>query len=518
MNVSRSAAFVAALTGTFLLSGCLSSLEQVAPDDSTPWPGGGPAPTWSGDVTEGPIYAQTLRWSPCGDVECATVLVPLDWDNPAGATIGLEINRVPARVQSERLGSLLVNPGGPGGSGLDFVSDLGSGFTAFAGGNLLDHYDVIGFDPRGVGQSTPINCGTDAELDAYLLDDSVVGTQGQLDAARQRTANFAARCKELSGPLVENVDTTSAARDMDVIRAVLGDAKLNFLGFSYGSQLGATYVDLYPENVGHVVLDGAEDFLLPTDQKSLSQAAGFEHALDAYIADCIASSDCPLPRDADLAKRTIQDLLTQARDQGIPTDGEDLNGTLLVYGIVVTLYDEGNWPDLTTAFQELITLGTGRDFLQLADFYLDRDENGHYFANSDEAFQAISCLDTPAEPLMSIADFRDFQLRAEEASPTLGWWFAAGPGCEGWPWTAKDPVLDVTAGASAPPFLFIGTTGDPATPYEGTVSLAARFPNATLVTYVGEGHTAYGRSNQCIIDAVDGYFVDGTVPASGLTC
>lgn len=518
MNVSRRAALAATLTGTLLLTACLPSLDQVSPDDSTPWPGGHPAPSWSGDPTLLSVYTQVPAWSPCGDVECATIQVPLDWSDPGGQTVGLVINRVSARVPGERLGSLLVNPGGPGGSGLDFVGNLDYGFTTFAGDELLDHYDVIGFDPRGVGQSTPVNCGTDAELNDYFLDDDVVETQAQLDAARQRNVDFAERCRELTGPLVENVDTTSAARDMDVIRAVVGDSTLNYLGYSYGSQLGATYVTLYPENVGHVVLDGAEDFLLPTDQKSLDQASGFEQALDAYIADCIGKSRCPLPRDADLAKRTIQDMLAEARDKGIPTDSENVNGTLLVYGIVVTLYDEGSWSYLSSAFEEVVERGTGRTFLELANWYLDRDSDGHYFTNANEAFGAISCLDTPAEPLQTIAEFRDFQRRAEDASPTLGWWFGAGPGCEGWPWTAKDPVLDVTAGASAAPFLFLGTTGDPATPYEGTVSLAAQFPNATLITYVGEGHTAYGRSNQCIVNAVDGYFVNDILPASGLTC
>jgi pimeloyl-ACP methyl ester carboxylesterase len=518
MNVSRKPTLAAILTGTLLLTACLPSMEQVSPDDSTPWPGGGVAPSWSGDPTLLSVYTQVPQWEPCGDVECATIQVPQDWSDPAGPTVGIVINRVAARVPGERLGSLLVNPGGPGGSGLEFVGDLDYGFATFAGDDLLDHYDVIGFDPRGVGQSTPINCGSDEELDAYLLVDDVVQTQAELDAARLTNAEYATRCRELTGPLVENVDTSSAARDMDVIRAIVGDSKLNYLGYSYGSQLGATYITLYPENVGHVVLDGAEDFLLPTDRKSLDQAAGFEQALDAYIADCIGSSSCPLPRDAVLAKRTIQDMLTQARDEGIPTDTEDLNGTLLTYGIVVTLYDEGSWSYLSGAFREVIERGTGRTFLELANWYLDRDEDGHYFTNANEAFGAISCLDIPAEPLMSIADFRDFQRRAEEASPTLGWWFGAGPGCEGWPWTAKEPVIDVSAGAGAAPFLFIGTTGDPATPYEGTVSLAARFPNATLVTYVGEGHTAYGRSNQCIVDAVDSYFVGDVLPATGLTC
>lgn len=501
-----------------MLAACLPSLEQVAPDDSAPWPGGEVQPTVTGDPGQSPVYSQEVEWTPCGDVDCATIKVPLDWSDPYGQTVSLSLNRSEAREPDQRMGTVVINPGGPGGSGLDFLSDTGYGFLSFAGTDLLDHYDIVAFDPRGVGQSSPIDCGTDAELDAYFLVDEVVTTEAELEAARQRNTDFAERCRELTGPLIENVDTVSAARDMDVIRAVVGDEQLNYLGFSYGTQLGATYAALYPENVGRMVLDGAVDFLLPSEELSLGQAGGFEQALDAYIADCIKDSECPLPRDPDLAKRAIQDLMDTAREEGIPTGGEDLNGTLLVYGIVITLYDEESWWVLTRSLEETLDRGTGRNFLALANIYLDRDDGGHYFSNGMETFTAISCLDVPEAPLMTISEFRAFQRYAEEASPTLGWWFGAGAGCEGWPWTAQEIVDDLTPTEEAGPIIVIGTTGDPATPIEWARSLADRMPTASLLVYNGEGHAAYGRSNSCILDAVDGYFVNGTVPASGKTC
>jgi pimeloyl-ACP methyl ester carboxylesterase len=492
------------------LTGCLPPLEQVTPTVDGAWPGGSGAQE-TGDTD---VYAQTIEWSECGSLECASLEVPLDWTDPTGRTITLELNRSTARKPDERLGSLLINPGGPGGSGLELTEY----FVDFAGDSLLDHYDVVGFDPRGVGKSTPVDCGSTEELNAYFTAQDVAETEADVAELNQRNADFAQRCRELTGPLIENVDTASAARDMDVMRAVLGDDKLNFLGFSYGTQLGATYAVLYPENVGRFVLDGAVDFLLPSEELSEGQALGFEAALDAYIADCLTQADCPLPNDPDLAKRDIRDLIITARDEGIETGGEVLNGTLIVYGIVVTLYSETDWQYLSMAFDEAFNQGTGSIFLQLAGFYLGRDEDGRYQDNSTSAYTAISCLDDPKEEPWTIDDIRAFRKLTQQSSPTFGWWFAAGVGCDGWPWSAHEIVDDLSPSGAAGPIVVVGTTGDPATPLAWAESLAERMPTASLLVYEGEGHTAYGRSNSCIIDAVDAYFVDGTVPDSGKMC
>ena len=508
----RTRVLALSVASALALGACLPSLEQVSPDDSEPWPDGGEGigiSTGGGDV-----YEQEVVWSDCGQLECATIQVPLDWSDPEGATIGIAVNRLAAGNQDERIGSLLINPGGPGGSGMELTES----FAFFGGDLLLEHYDVVGFDPRGVRLSAPINCGTDEELDAYFLADVTIETEADLNREIERTTAFAQRCRELTGPVIENIDTASAARDMDVIRAVLGDDKLHFLGFSYGTQLGANYATLYPENVGHMVLDGAVDFLLPAEDLSAGQAGGFELALERYIENCISTSNCPLPRDVDLAKREIRDIAIEARDEGFPSSAEDVNGQLMIYGIVVTLYDEGSWIYLSAALDEVITEGTADLFLQLANFYLDRNEDGEYQGNSTEAFTAISCLDEPDYPDITIDEYRQFERSIEQYSPTFGWWFASGVGCSGWPWNADTIVDDLGPAADAGPIVVIGTSGDPATPYEWAESLSDRLPNAALVTYIGDGHTAYGRSNQCIVDAIDAYFVNDVIPDSGLTC
>ena len=481
--------------------------EPVTPE--TPSPTASPVPP-----DESPVYEQSVEWKRCGSLECTTILVPLDWQDPAGPTITIALNRSQARVPGERLGSLLINPGGPGGSGLDLLEP----FLEDAGSRLLDSYDVVGFDPRGVGESTPVTCGDGRDLDGYYVTDIVIDTQRDLDEATERTATFAQQCRELTGPVLENVDTVSAARDMDVIRAVLGDEKLNFVGFSYGTQLGATYAQFYPDRVGRVVLDGAVDFLLPSSDLSLQQAAGFENALANFIDWCLAQDECALDPAHEAARRQIADIAIQARDVGYPSGSTtNVNGNLMIYGIIVTLYDEGTWEYLMYALNEVISRDTARVFYELANFYLDRDpETGQYLGNSTVAFTAVSCLDDGQEE-WGIDKQRAFMRDVNEASPTLGWWFGGGGGCSGWAWEGKERVTSLDNARGAGPMLVIGTTDDPATPYSWAVSLAEQL-DAPLLTWEGDGHTAYGRSNQCITDTVDAYLVDGTVPPTGTVC
>lgn len=503
----------AAALAALLLAACVPERAQITPSDDAV-----PTAIPSTDASSGlDVYEQDVTWSTCGVLECATIQVPVDWTDPAGPTTSLALNRSAATDPSGRLGSLLINPGGPGGSGLDLTEY----FVSSAGEDLLAAYDVIGFDPRGVGESSPLRCGDADVIDEYYLQDLILDTDEAIADARQATVDFAAGCRELSGPLIENVDTTSAARDMDLIRALVGDDQLHYLGFSYGTQLGATYAALYPENVGRMVLDGAVDFLLPGDQVAVEQAEGFERSLRNFAEWCLASAqDCPLTVSVDQGVAQIKEVALHARDEGYRNaDGDEVNGTELVYGIVVTLYDEGSWPYLAAALQEVADRGTADIFFQLANFYLDKDSaSGEYLSNSTWAFTAIGCLDGPADEPYTVASLADFAAQVEEASPTFGWWFAASLGCDGWSWQAKEPVTSLDATADAAPILVVGTTNDPATPYSWAESLTARLGDATLLTYDGEGHTAYGRSNQCIIDAVDGYLVDGVMPVSGTTC
>ncbi|WP_062465163.1 alpha/beta hydrolase [Demequina soli] len=513
----RLAAVAALLVASSLLTACTPK-DQVAPDNPsvTASASNAPAVTAPTSGEDAAVYSQTVSWSTCGDLECATLQVPLDWTDPSGDTIDLAINRHPATDQAKRIGSLLINPGGPGGSGLDLTES----FVSMAGKDVLKAYDVVGFDPRGVGKSTPLKCGDTAEIDAYYLTDLTLDTQKQIDAARETNTLFAERCKELSGALVENVDTTSAARDMDVIRAVLGDDQLHYLGFSYGTQLGATYAELYPQNVGRMVLDGAVDFTLPVEDQAVGQAQGFEGALMNFIAWCEKQDGCPLASDPEQARRQIQDIALHARDTGYQaTAGVEVNGNLMVYGMVVTMYDENSWQYLELGLKEVLTQGTASIFYQLAGFYLDKDPStGDYLSNSQWAFTAIGCLDAGKTPELTVDSLDAFRTKLEKASPTFGWWFASSVGCDGWPWRAKDPVTSLEAADGAAPILVVGTTDDPATPYAWAESLSQQLASSTLLTYQGEGHTAYGRSNSCILDAVDGYLVDGTMPVSGKRC
>ena len=504
----------AAIITALAVAACSADNTEVGPQ-----PASSPSPTATAatPVTDASgVYDQTLEWRDCGGLECATVQVPLDWSDPYSETIEIALNRHTAREPDARIGSLLINPGGPGMSGLDLTER----FVLTAGQSVLDSYDVVGFDPRGVGESTPVQCGSDDEIDARYLRDIHIKTQADLDAAIQETADFAAQCRELSGPIIEYVDTASAAHDMDVIRAAVGDEQLNYLGYSYGSQLGANYAQLYPQNVGRMVLDGAFDFLAAGPEQTLARPLGHELALTHFLQWCEGRDTCPFTGDIDEQKQQIRTLMTQALDDPYPTGHDwDLNGNLFVAGVTAALFEDAWWPKLEVALEEVITNGDGSNMYELANASFTRDEaTGEYLTHSTWAFTSVYCLETFSQTGATIEDLEDFRAVMDEASPTFGWWAGRDAGCAGWPWNAGQFVGSVSdAAAEAEQMLVIGTTGDPATPYKSSESLAERL-NATLLTYEGEGHTAYGRSNQCIIDEVDGFLVDGVMPEPGTRC
>ncbi len=502
----------ASAVAVLALAACTSDKTQVSPSEGGD---GEPSTTGGGSAKVEDVYDQELQWAECGELECATIQVPLDWSDPDGDTVELSLNRHPAREPDARVGSLLINPGGPGGSGLDLTEPL----VLMAGDALVDSYDIIGFDPRGVGESTPVQCGSPEEIDDFYLPDRILETQEELDAWNETAAEFAAICRVESGAIIENVDTISAARDMDVIREAVGDAQLNFLGLSYGTQLGSTYAELYPENTGRLVLDGAVDFLLPGVDQSRGQAEGFENALTNFLRWCGQRDTCPLEGDVESQKEQLSALMEGAVNDPYES-GADLpvNGNLFIYGTVVTLYDELSWTYLEMALEEVVSSGTATVLFELASFYLSRDTmTGEYSDNSTWAFTAIGCLDGVPEDKWNIDDVDEFRAEMNEASPTFGWWFASGGPCDGWPFEAEEHITSLDNAASTDGILVVGTTNDPATPYWWSESLAEKL-DAPLLTYDGEGHTAYGRSNQCIIDAVDGFLVDGELPDSGTRC
>ncbi|QAY69854.1 alpha/beta hydrolase [Xylanimonas protaetiae] len=501
---------VSAATVVALAAGCTAAdpgAEPPAAPAASPTASAEGAPQGFED-----LYAQAVDWADCGDgFDCATVKAPLSWHDAAAGTIDLALKR--HRATGDRQGALLVNPGGPGGSGVDYV---GYAWPTF-GERLREAYDVVGFDPRGVGGSTRVTCFDDARKDVSLAKDFDTTTDEGLEAMAAEYAAWGAACEKNTGELLANVDTQSAARDMDLLRSVLGEGRLNYLGFSYGTQLGATYAGLFPDRVGAMVLDGAIDTTLDADQISAGQAAGFEQALRNYVADCQGGDGCPLKGDVDDGMRTVRHVLDRALTDPYPTSGSRrVTRNLAFYGIAVTLYAQESWPSLTQALDEVLTQGTADTLLYLADFYNDRADDGTFSSNSAEGFRAVGCLDSRGTT--DVAEMRAQLADIEKTAPTVGTFFGfTGLVCRDWPVPVVAQEFDLHA-TGAPPIVVIGTTHDPATPYAWAEGLAKTLDSGVLVTYDGEGHTAYARSNDCVLDAVDSFFVDGVVPADGLRC
>jgi len=462
-----------------------------------------------------PFYDQKPRWSGCsGDYECTKVKVPLDYVKPTGDTIELAVIRLPAGDESKRVGSLLINPGGPGASGVSYARQA----RAVLSDDVRASFDVVGWDPRGVGDSAPVKCLDDKQLDAFLALDGSPDNPTEVQALDTTSKNFAHQCEARSAKVLPHVGTPDAARDMDILRAVLGDAKLNYLGKSYGTFLGATYAELFPEKVGRVVLDGAIDPSVTSQEMGFAQAGGFEQALDAFIDDCLKQANCPVGPDHAGAKAEIAGILDQADRSPLPTGGRPLTQSLAILGVAVAMYDsEQGWPALRIALQRAKD-GDGSVLLQLSDIYTDRQSNGHYSSNQNEAIYAVNCLDRPDRS--SPAQIEQAEPRFEKESPTFGDYLAwSSLPCRYWP-AKGEPGSGphrITADAAAP-IVVVGTTRDPATPYIWAQNLADQLSSGVLLTWDGDGHTAYFRGSSCIDSAVDDYLIKGTVPKDGTRC
>ncbi|PPG67891.1 alpha/beta hydrolase [Rathayibacter rathayi] len=503
----RSAAVLAIIAVASLLTACFAPGPTVS-RTSSPHPQG---------VAAGlePYYSQVLVWDDCGDgVFCTDATVPLDWDDPSGATASIALIRRPA-TQGPTLGSLLVNPGGPGGSGVDLIRDS-AGYAVDSA--LAARYDVVGFDPRGVGASTAVSCLDAAGLDSYLYDipPGERGSDEWIQAQRASAAAFAAACEQRSGPLLAEVGTSSAARDLDVLRAALGDDTLHYLGYSYGTFLGATYAGLFPERVGRLVLDGAIDPAATSSDVVLEQAKGFESALRAYLADCLRSADCPFTGTVDEGMSQIRGMLEDVDASPIRApDGRELGANTLFTAIVYPLYDATAWKALSEMLAD-VRKGDAAIAFEYADSYNGRDADGQYSDNTAEAFLAINCVDYSNDA--DTASMRADEAALEQAAPTIGRYLAYGDIlCSQWPAAFEGSRAPITAEGSAP-ILVVGTTNDPATPYVWAQALSGELSAGHLVTYHGEGHTAYNKSNSCVNDAVDAYLLEGTVPKEDPQC
>ena len=461
-----------------------------------------------------PFYTQKPRWSGCGgDFECTKIKVPLDYDKPGGQAIELAAIRLPAGNEDKRIGSLLINPGGPGASGVDYAR----GARASLSEDLLNHYDVIGWDPRGVGESAPVDCVTDPELDVFIAMDGSPDNQAEVDQLDTESRRFAEGCQSRSGPLLPHVSTPDAARDMDVIRAVVGDAKMTYLGKSYGTFLGATYAGLFPKRVGRMVLDGALDPRVTNEEMGLAQAKGFEQALQAFTADCVQQSGCPIGPSVEEGLADVSALLDSVDAQPLQTSsGRELTQSLAVLGIAAALYERTyGWPVLRDALTAAEN-GDGSALLFLADLYADRDKSGHYRNNLMEAIYAVNCLDRPDD--RGPAQIKKNEPKFVAASPNFGAYLAwSNLPCKYWPVSVGEGPAAITAKGAAP-ILVVGTTRDPATPYEWAVGLADQLESGVLLTYNGDGHTAYFQGSDCVDQIVDAYLIDGKVPDDGAKC
>lgn len=513
-STSRFRRVVAAIAGlaaaSVVLSGCLYSM---IPEETAPPPSATNAPDTEGvSAALLPFYGQTLSWTSCGSgFDCTDVTTPLDWENPGAGAISLAVVRHQAEGTS--MGSLLTNPGGPGASGVDLVLNYLGGAV---GASLIESYDVIGFDPRGVGDSTAVTCYGTAEMDNYLYEIPVAprGTAEWEAEVTEKSRGFAAACEANSGGILPFITTVNAARDMDLIRAVLGDRQLNYIGYSYGTFLGATYASLYPEKAGRLVLDGAIDPAVSGYEAGATQAIGFESALRAYMQDCPDSGGCPFTGTVDDAMADLGALLASADARPMRNgDGRLMGADALMTGIVAALYSQGSWSYLTQALDRALQ-GDPSIAFQLADFYNSR-EGGRYTGNSTEAFTAYNCMDYPVDNDPA-AEAAMRARMAAEASTIAPYW--DGPStCEVWPYPPTGTRGAITAEGSGP-ILVIGTTNDPATPYDWSVSLADQLQEGVLITRVGEGHTGYGQGNLCVDDAVESFFLEGVVPRNGLRC
>ncbi|WP_327585172.1 alpha/beta hydrolase [Nonomuraea sp. NBC_00507] len=490
------------------------------------------------------LTAQKLRWKPCpapsvlqgadrrpGKLpdgtawQCTTMKVPLDYAKPDGETIDLALIRAEAKPKTEskgRIGSLVFNFGGPGSSGVASLPQ----FAADEYMKLHERYDLVSFDPRGIGNSGGVRCLDDKALERWLAADSTPDDATELGQLRTRSKAFIQACEKNSSRILPHVDTVSAARDMDLMRQLLGDRRLNYFGISYGTELGGVYAHLFPENVGRTVLDAVVDPTQDDAAVALSQAKGFQLALENFMKDCAKEPDCPTGsgpaarKNTDAGIRKITALLKRLDSKPLKAgeDGGELTQAEALTGMAAALYGKETWVMLKSGLRDAMKKnGDGRWLQFLADFYNGRDKNGRY-NNLQSAYTAVICADssdryTEQDVLDRLPQFRD-------ASPVFGesmaWTLLT---CSGWKVREGSSRTVEVSAKGAEPIVVIGTTGDPATPYEGARRMAEQLGEGVgvEVAYKGEGHGAYPGSD-CVTDAVDGYLLDGKVPADGTVC
>ena len=487
-----------------------------------------------GKPTKDQFYSQPLNWRQCevseitsngvaaprdiDKYQCASLTAPLDWENLDGnqITLALAIHRAD---QSEGK-ALFFNLGGPGGAA---VSSIVSQVNSSLGNGLVGAFDIVALDPRGVGASTPVRCLSDEDRDKQaagtVSDKDPNATPAELiEQAKKDSADLAKGCQDLSGNLYKHVDTVNAAKDFDMVRALLGQDKFNYLGYSYGTFLGATYAGLFPTNVGHMVLDGAVDPAVQGDDLAAMQMRGFEASLRHWVEDCQAGRNCPLTGDADAGMRKMKAFFDSLENSPLETSDANrpLTRNLAMSAVIGLLYSTETYSILTQAMTSALNSNDGSMLLFVADLLNERNKDGSYASNSMDAIVAINSLDySPVgnadqwtkgyETLKS-----ELLVFGEEAGFTSA-------GLEGWP-TSHAKRQPISA-QGAPPIMVVGTTHDPATPYVMSQNLAKELSSGVLVTWEGWNHTAYSKSgSKCVATAVEGYFLRNVVPTTDVQC
>lgn len=448
-----------------------------------------------------PYLEQSVKWTTCGEDRCAKVVAPLDYANPAQSGVTLAVRMKPA-TKSPRLGPLFVNPGGPGASG--------QGLVDYFDTDGLEQYDIVGWDPRGTGASTPVRCLTDAEADAFLDLDASPDDEAERQALIRANEDFGKACWERNGDYLNHIGTVDTVRDLDLLRQLLDAPKLNYLGYSYGTDIGAVYAELFGGNTGRLVLDAAVNI---TDDDSIIQAQGFDLALGNFASWCGRNS-CGLGDSKDAVLSSVTDFLDGLDAKPIAVGDRSLTQTLAMSGIADVLYSGADAWQALAAIILRAEKGEGQYLLAAADSLNGRDDKGHYSAMFF-AFPAISCLDGKDEGVLA-ADAQWIEDTAK--APIFGKYFGPVYNCALWPTRPSQRLQLHPTGASAQPLLVIGATGDPATPYQFAQWMAEQLTSATLVTYEGEGHGGYGGKSECLDSIVVNYFTKGVVPSGDVRC
>ena len=477
----------------------------IETDPGTPETTDATAPT----TDQVPNADDPFGFESCGTgIDCGYLTVPVNYNDPTGPSFKLYTAVHRATDTSQRIGSLLVNPGGPGFGGSDFAVYA----EQIYGQRLLEQFDIVAWDPRGTGLSEPaIDCVDD--YDRYFAgvditpDDQAERAQ-IVDLARE----FEELCATKNADIVQFIGTNNSARDMDSIRQALGEDKVSYFGFSYGSELGATWSTLFPDTVRAAVLDGAADPNADFLQSGLQQVAGFEGSITTFLKQCSASTSCAFNNGGD-AEGAFDALMLKLDDTPVPSnpDRPDVTRGVALVGVAEAMYSQTSWPDLEQALADAQN-GDGSGLLDLYDQYYQRGADGVY-DNSLEAFQTITCMD--ATERLTVEEDDATAPQFNQAGPryapgTTGSYF-----CSFFP-ASSDPRVAIT-GAGAGPVLVIGTTGDPATPLSSTENMAKALEQGVLVVVVADQHTGYG-VNSCVDDAVENYLLDLAVPENGLRC